>query len=65
MNQNATTLDTDYLAEMQRIKLDVDPVGGARINAIPAKVYATPKDAVDRAKATISAGAKKEGWGEV
>ena len=56
---DATAKDAEFLAEAAKINLEIDPVGGARIAEIVAMVYATPKEAVERAKAAISGGAKK------
>src|ERR1700722_1470736 len=50
-----TMKDQAFLAEARTQGLDVDPVGAARIDALLAEVYATPKDVTDKAaKATMS-----------
>jgi tripartite-type tricarboxylate transporter receptor subunit TctC len=45
---DATMADPDFLAEAGRQKLAINPVSGARINEILERIYATPKDVLDR-----------------
>lgn len=45
---DATMTDADFLAEADKQKLEVNPVGGAQLNALLERVYATPKDVTDR-----------------
>lgn len=45
---DATMKDPEFLAEAKKQKLEVNPVGGAQINALLERVYATPKDVTNR-----------------
>jgi tripartite-type tricarboxylate transporter receptor subunit TctC len=45
---DATMKDPEFLAEAHKQKLEVDPVGGAQLNKMLEKVYATPKEITDR-----------------
>jgi tripartite-type tricarboxylate transporter receptor subunit TctC len=51
---DATMKDPDYLAEAQRLNMDVNPVQGKAVEAMLAKIYATPKDVVAKAAAAIA-----------
>jgi hypothetical protein len=42
--------DAETLAEAKRIGIDVDPVPGEEIQAMLARVYATPTDVVKKAR---------------
>jgi tripartite-type tricarboxylate transporter receptor subunit TctC len=41
--------DEELIAEARRLNFDVNPVPAARIDALLAQAYATPKDVVARA----------------
>ena len=41
--------DAEFLAEARRLNFDVNPVPAARLDALLAQAYATPKDVVARA----------------
>ncbi len=43
-----TMLDKDFVAECDKQDLEVNPVGGAKLNAMLEHVYQTPKPVVDR-----------------
>ena len=51
---DGTMSDPDFLAEAQKLDFDVRPVSAAKIDALLADVYDTPKDVIDRAKKAIS-----------
>jgi hypothetical protein len=51
---DATMTDDDFLAEAKRLSFDVRPVNAARIDALLADVYQTPKDVIARATKAIS-----------
>jgi tripartite-type tricarboxylate transporter receptor subunit TctC len=51
---DGTMSDPDFLAEAQKLNFDVRPVGAAKIDALLADVYNTPKDVIDRAKKAIT-----------
>jgi tripartite-type tricarboxylate transporter receptor subunit TctC len=44
-----TTADPDFLAEAQRMNLEVNPVGAGKLDGLLAEAYATPKDVVAKA----------------
>lgn len=45
---DATMKDPGFLADADKQKLEVNPVGGAQLNALLDRVYATPKEVTDR-----------------
>ena len=45
---DATMKDPDFLAECDKQQLEVNPVGGARLNAMLERVYQTPKAVIDQ-----------------
>jgi tripartite-type tricarboxylate transporter receptor subunit TctC len=45
-----TTADPEFLAEAQKLGLDVSPVEGAKISAMLDEVYAMPQDVVELAR---------------
>jgi tripartite-type tricarboxylate transporter receptor subunit TctC len=45
---NATMTDADFVAEVKRSKLDLEPEDGQHLAALIMKIYATPKPIVDR-----------------
>jgi hypothetical protein len=49
-----TMSDADLVAEAKRINLDIEPIAGEELQRIIAKLYATPQDLVDKAKAAIA-----------
>ncbi len=49
-----TTADPDFLAEAQRLDFEVQPVGAARLDALLAEAYATPKDVIARAASAMT-----------
>jgi tripartite-type tricarboxylate transporter receptor subunit TctC len=44
----ATMQDPEFVADVQRSKLDLEPVDGEHLAALIAKVYATPKPIIER-----------------
>ena len=44
----------EFLAEAQRLNFDVNPVAAARLDALLAEAYATPKDVIARAAKALS-----------
>jgi len=44
----ATMQDPEFVADVQRSKLDIEPVDGEHLAALIAKVYATPKPIIER-----------------
>jgi tripartite-type tricarboxylate transporter receptor subunit TctC len=49
-----TTADPDFLAEAQRLDFEVHPVGAAKLDALLADAYATPKDVIAKAAKAVS-----------
>ncbi len=49
----ATMTDPELVAEAKRINLDIAPIAGEELQALIAKLYATPQDVVDKAKAAL------------
>lgn len=50
---NATMADKGFLAEAEKLKIDVEPVRGEYLQEIAAKLMATPKHLAERAKAIV------------
>ena len=51
---DATLKDPAFLAEADKLKLEVNPVSGAEIDKLIADLYRTPKDIVDDARKAIA-----------
>ena len=51
--------DVGFLAEAQRIQLEIDPLGGDAIAKLLAGAYAAPRDIVARAAALVEPGTRK------
>jgi tripartite-type tricarboxylate transporter receptor subunit TctC len=49
-----TMKDPEFLAEAKRLKFDVNPVSGSKLDALLAEAFATPKDVLARAAKAIS-----------
>jgi tripartite-type tricarboxylate transporter receptor subunit TctC len=49
-----TTKDPEFLAEAERLNFEVNPVPAARLDALLAEAYATPKDVIARAAKAMS-----------
>ena len=47
---DATMRDAQFLADAQKTRIDINPLGGAALQDLVAKIYATPKGVVERAK---------------
>ncbi len=52
----AAMTDNDLVAEAKRINLDIEPIAGEELQRLIAKLYATPQDLVDKARAAIALG---------
>jgi tripartite-type tricarboxylate transporter receptor subunit TctC len=50
---DATMKDPDFVAEIAKAKLEVNPTSGAEIDRLLAEIYATPKDVIERAKQAV------------
>jgi len=49
----ATVKDPAYLAEAEKIKVDVDPLSGEKVQELVAQVTATPPDVVERVRKSM------------
>lgn len=47
---NDTMKDPAFLADAEKLKLDIDPLNGIQVSALVDQVLATPKDVVDRVR---------------
>jgi tripartite-type tricarboxylate transporter receptor subunit TctC len=50
---DATVTDPQFLADAEKMKISITPLSGAKVQALIEKLYATPKDLVERAKNVI------------
>jgi tripartite-type tricarboxylate transporter receptor subunit TctC len=50
---DATMRDPQYLADAEKMRIDISPLPGATVQELIQKLYATPKDTTERAKAAI------------
>jgi hypothetical protein len=44
-----TTADPEFLAEAERLNVEVNPVSADKLDALLAEAYATPKDVIAKA----------------
>ena len=49
-----TNADPDFLAEAQRLDLEVNPVSAGKLDALLAEAYATPRDVIAKAAKAMS-----------
>jgi tripartite-type tricarboxylate transporter receptor subunit TctC len=50
---DATMKDPAFLAEAEKLKLDVDPMGGSEVEAAIRQILATPADVIARTQAAL------------
>ena len=50
---DATLKDPAFLAEAEKLKLEVNPVTGEEVDKLIAELYATPKDVVEETRVAI------------
>jgi hypothetical protein len=50
------TKDPAFIEDAARQHMEIDPLTGTEIESMLAKIYATPSDVVDRAKAILKEG---------
>lgn len=50
---DATMKDKQFLEDADRMRVDIDPLSGAQVQDVVAKLYASPRDIVERAKKAI------------
>lgn len=53
----AMAKDPEFIADAEKAGFEIDPVSGEEIAAIIARVYAAPKEAIERARTAVAAGA--------
>ena len=51
---DATMKDTQFLEDAQRLRIDISPLPGAKVQEVVEKLYASPKDVVMRARQVIA-----------
>jgi tripartite-type tricarboxylate transporter receptor subunit TctC len=56
---DATMLDQEFLAEASRMAIDIDPIDGKAVEQVLARLYATPKDVIERVAAIYADRATK------
>jgi tripartite-type tricarboxylate transporter receptor subunit TctC len=49
----STMADPEFLADMQRLKLDINSKDGAEVRALIQKIYAAPKELIERMKQVL------------
>jgi hypothetical protein len=49
----ATMRDPQYLSDAERMRIDISPLPGAKVQEIVQKLYATPREIIERARAAI------------
>lgn len=45
--------DKDFLEDAKKLRLDIDPLAGDKVQAIVERIYTTPVEIVERAKASV------------
>ena len=45
--------DAEYLADADKMRIDISPLPGPKVQEIVSKLHATPKDIVEKARAAI------------
>ncbi len=48
-----TMKDPQFLADADKMRIDIDPLPGAKVQEVVARLFATPKDIVERARKAI------------
>jgi tripartite-type tricarboxylate transporter receptor subunit TctC len=48
-----TMKDPNYLADAEKLRIDISPLPGTQVQQIVQKLHATPKDIVEKARAAI------------
>jgi tripartite-type tricarboxylate transporter receptor subunit TctC len=48
-----TMVDKQFLADAEKSRIDIEPLSGAKVQDVIAKLYATPKDVIERARKAI------------
>ncbi len=48
-----TVTDPQFLEDAKKSRVDIEPLSGAKVQAVIAKLYAAPRDVIERARAVI------------
>ena len=51
---DATMRDPQFLEDAEKMRIDISPLPGAKVQELVQKLYAAPKDVVARARQAIS-----------
>jgi hypothetical protein len=51
---DATMKDPQFLAEAEKLRIDVAPLGGAKVQDVVQKLYESPKDIIEKARLAIN-----------
>jgi len=50
---DATMKDPEFLAEAEKLKIEIDPIAGEQVGELVAQIYRTPAETVERVKAAF------------
>jgi hypothetical protein len=50
---DATMADPQFLTDAEKVRVDIEPLSGAKVQEVVAKLYAAPKEVVERARRAI------------
>lgn len=50
---DATMTDKAFIADAEKMRIDIEPLSGEKVQDVVARLYATPKDIVERARKAI------------
>jgi tripartite-type tricarboxylate transporter receptor subunit TctC len=56
---DAVMKDPEFIADAKKQNLEVDPVSGPEIQALVEKIYSSPPEVIQRAKAVLDEASKK------
>jgi tripartite-type tricarboxylate transporter receptor subunit TctC len=50
---DATMTDKQFLQDAENMRIDIEPLPGSKVQELVQKLYATPKDIVERARQAV------------
>ena len=50
---DATMKDPEFIAECEKLKIDIDPLTGVQVAELLVKIYKTPADTVERVRKSM------------
>jgi tripartite-type tricarboxylate transporter receptor subunit TctC len=50
---DATMVDSQFLADAEKVRIDIEPLSGGKVQDVVSKLFQTPKDVVERARRAI------------